>query len=1066
MELGTSVTLAIAVWGEEVRSCTLRTWNEFDGEERIPMQPADELSRDHRSIEGVPSEGARWFRATVTPRRLGILWYSFIIDMPQGAMFFGAQEGRTGGVGVLSWGEPPSFQITVYEKRQTPPSWFAGGVVYQIFPDRYRRGNHALERVKRELAADRRGIARRLVDWSTLPTYEKDESQRVIAWDFYGGDLEGVRDRLPQLAEMGVTAIYLNPIFQATSNHRYDTADYLRIDPLLGTEEDFVSLAQAAEEHGISLILDGVFNHTGADSRYFNRFGNYEDAGAWQSNDSPYYPWYTFHDDGTYEGWWGVDDLPAIRKDSASWQEFIAGAGGIVEKWTRLGAHGWRLDVADELSEPFIKAITRAATSVKSDALVLGEVWEDASNKISYSQMRHYLNGGELDSVMNYPFRDALIGYLVGTLSAGDFAETMESLHENYPPAAFALAMNLIGSHDRPRIFTLLGGAPDPATLSEEQRCSYRLSPDQRGLAKGRLWLALLVQMLTPGVPSIYYGDEVGMEGFSDPANRGSYPWGGGDADVPTMFRNALQLRRRLPVVRDGGFKAFAPTGDIYAFWRFSNPEHSGESACILVNRSTSATHEVALDAPAPLVDDLVTGRVPVDENGKLRVTLYPFGSSVLYFRDDDQGYAKQLVPGKGMVCHITSLPKQDGPGTFGACAKQFIDWLAKEGYRYWQVLPLTPPDAYGSPYAGMSLFAGNPRLIDTGGRTLEECFAAFAPDEGYERFVRDEATWLHPFATFCAIKDILGNETRWQKWGEPYRTYRPELAGLSELRDRVCFHMFCQYLFHLQLNELLGYAHERGIELVGDMPIYVSADSSDVWANPELFVLDEAGEPALLAGAPPDNFSDEGQLWGNPVYRWDAIADSGYAFWIERLSRAFELYDYVRLDHFLGFESYYTIERGKTAKQGKWRTGPGEELFRAAHDALGDLPLIAEDLGIVTPAVRCLTARCGFPGMDVVQFADYDVRWGYHPAPRKVVYTSTHDTPTLLGWVKKRFPEEGNPEELAKRLTEEALATSSEHAVFVTLQDVLGLGDEARMNVPGVAEGNWRWQAPPDALS
>ena len=273
-------------------------------------------------------------------------------------------------------------------------------------------------------------------------------------------------------------------------------------------------------------MLDGVFSHTGSDSRYFNREGRYGEGGAYRDPNSPYRSWYDFDSKykGGYRSWWGFETLPEVNEETPSYVEFITGEGGVIDTWLRRGAAGFRLDVADELPDEFIEKVRTAVKRVGPDKFLLGEVWEDASNKVSYSELRRYLLGDELDSAMNYPLRDAILGFLVGGETAHQCAERLETLRENYPPEALSCCLNLLGSHDKPRIASVLGGGPNESQLPEEERGRFRLDENSMGLAKGRFWLATLMQMTFPGVPSIYYGDEYGLEGLSDPGNRRTLP--------------------------------------------------------------------------------------------------------------------------------------------------------------------------------------------------------------------------------------------------------------------------------------------------------------------------------------------------------------------------------------------------------------------------------------------------------------------------------------------------------------------------------------------------------------
>ncbi len=1101
VQLGGTVRLTVDVLDEPKAQATLRLWVEGKGETLLPMSAT-------RRPEGLR------FSAEIEPECAEIHWYHFIVDDGHGNVrFLGARQGSVGGVGEVYWSEPPSFQITVYRKRAVYPEWFENAIVYQIFPDRFFRGRTWETSVVRDLEKEWRGTRRRLVeDWNAPVSYERDETGDVVAWDFYGGTLNGITEKLDYLADLGITALYLNPIFEALSDHRYDTGDYLKVDPILGDEDDFKHLAMEAARRGISLILDGVFNHTGTDSVYFNAYGNYPTVGASQSADSPYHDWYLLNPDGTYASWWGVKNMPAMNKASEGWRDFVFGRDGVVETWLRRGARGWRLDVADELTDEFIARIKEAETREKPDALLLGEVWEDASHKVAYSEMRHYFCGEELDGVMNYPFRTSVLAWLRGEIGASEFAEAMEALHENYPPHAFLSSMNLLGSHDRARVLTMLGGAPDPDTLTDEEKRAWRIPDDQLGLAKSRYWLALLILMCWPGPPCIYYGDEAGLQGMTDPYNRGTFPWGHEDPDTMAMVRNAIDLRRSLPFLSTGGFHAFSHGDEVFGFWR----EGGDDCACILVNRSPYETAMVELPMRGEAATELVGGsRLALSADGE-RITLpvWPLGSAVVYFHPKER-MSKALDWGTGVFCAITSVPNADGrPGTLGEPAKRFVDFLADAGQSYWQILPVNPTDATGSPYSGPSAFAANADLIDTGGKTLDEAVRDFRPDAGYVAFLEAEGEWLRPYAAYMAVRDLLteerggGHPGPWPEWPEAYRAYDPQLLERDELKDRIRHHQVVQYLFQRQWDELKRYAHERGIKIIGDMPIYVASDSADTWAHTELFSMLADGTQTELAGYPPDGETPQGQLWGNPTYDWEAMRADGYHWWLERMSRAFELYDEVRLDHFIGFERYWAIPMGKTPAEGRWRHGPGLDLFRAAYRRFGALPIIAEDLGDVTPAVRVLVETTGVPGMDIAIFADSDVRESYVPRLAKIAYTTTHDTTTLVGWVEERFyPNlrqtpterarmmastlEGKGPEGPDALREEApnapldlalakndlareareltdTARSIERRVLesdapvtiMPLQDVLLLDASARMNTPGTVGGNWTWQA------
>lgn len=1023
---------------------TLRVWTDERGEELLPMEGACEDDHVHYSV-------------SYTPAQTGVVWYSFDLAASDGATWrYGAREGWTTGEGDFAYGDPPSFQLTVYVPRQTQPDWYKNGIVYQVFPDRFARGADWRERAEKALAAHREGPARVLVeDWDTPPAYKKSEDGDILEWGFYGGTLRGVREKLDYLADLGVTVIYLNPIFEAASNHRYDTADYLRIDPMLGDEEEFCALAREAAARGISIMLDGVFNHCGQDSRYFNRYGNYLDPGAWQGDESPYRDWFFFNEDGTYDGWWGNPDLPDVNEKSPEYRELICGQDGVVRKWLRAGARGWRLDVADELSDGFIEDIKAAMVAERPDGALVGEVWEDASNKMAYGKLRQYFEGTELDGTMNYPLRTALLAFVRNQIGAPEMAARLEQLRENYPRDAFFSCLNLLGSHDRERLFTMLGDAPDPDTLSEEECAAFRLDEGHASLAMSRLWLTVLLQMTLPGVPCVYYGDERGMEGFRDPYNRAAFPWDGGRMDCATVFRNAIAVRKALPVLTTGDFEPFADGEDVFGFWRRGE---DGECVCVLANASLHDAHTVRVPMAGEAVSDVVSGAAPAVVDGCAEAFLWPLGTAVLHFHKQRR-LQEPLEPGMGVLCHVTSLPNEGRPGTLGAPARRFVDWLAECGQTYWQVLPVNPADGYGSPYAGLAAFAGNACLLEKDPADVLAELRDADDDPDYQAFLQKNKYWLTPYATFRAIKDLLG-EGPWQEWPDAYARFSPGLARRVELADGVDRHRKLQYEFQREWDELRAYANGRGIKIVGDMPMYVSGDSADVWAERDIFELDEKGYAQVQAGCPGDGFDPEGQLWGNPTYRWDVLATRGYDWWLARLERAVKTYDYVRLDHFIGFSSYYKIAKGKPAREGSFSFGPGLDLFRAAYQKLGPLPFIAEDLGVITPAVRALIAETGIPGMDIVQFSDGDVREGYEPKPGTVTFTGTHDNQTLLGFCQSHFGLEGDEAaQMADRIAASVLGSKNDVAIM-PLQDVLGLDDAARMNVPGVAEGNWSWQA------
>lgn len=481
---------------------------------------------------------------------VGLVWYSFRLE---------GLDGRREELGP--------FQLTVYDGAEEVPAWFGEGVTYQIFPDRFRRTR----------VPDPTGmVGGRSVHtgWEEEPVYRPDRNGEVRNRDFFGGDLAGVREKLGYLRGLGVDTLYFCPIFEAPENHRYGTGDYEKIDPMLGTEVDFRALCTDAHALGMRVVLDGVFNHQGFVSRYFNGDGSYESVGAVQSQDSPYYPWYHFsHWPDKYDSWWGIYSLPAVNEADSSYRRYIfGGADSIIRRWLAAGADGWRLDVADELPDDFIHGIHAAARQAKPEAVIIGEVWEDGSNKIAYGVRRRHILGGHCDGLMNYPFRGAALAYLRGG-DARDFMEAMETLRENYPRFAFYSAMNALGTHDTPRILTLLGVGNECRDRSREWRSSFRMDPDQRRRGKELLKLGAALLFAFPGSPTVYYGDEAGMEGFEDPFNRRTFPWGHEDSELLDWFTRLGHLRQESAALRRGGIRYRVSDGPLLAFTRACGEE-------------------------------------------------------------------------------------------------------------------------------------------------------------------------------------------------------------------------------------------------------------------------------------------------------------------------------------------------------------------------------------------------------------------------------------------------------------------------------------------------------------
>ena len=583
---GTEVSFAVFCTDEEnIVSGALHVTEEFAGREQtVPLT----LS------------GGAWRCVYAAPRRPELAWYRFSLRRRSGETVTLAQR-----------------QLTVYEERGAAPDWFGRGVSYQIFPDRFCRSR----------LPDAAGlVGDRTVheNWQDTPEYRPDERGEIRNRDFFGGDLAGIISKLDYLKSLGVTTLYLNPIFEAASNHRYNTADYMAIDPMLGTAEDFRALCREAHARGMRVLLDGVFNHTGSASRYFNADGFYPELGAAQSKDSPYYNWYHFtHWPDSYDAWWGIKTLPAVEENQASYRDFIIRSeDSVVRHWLRCGADGWRLDVADELPDDFIAELRQAMDAEKPDCLLLGEVWEDGSNKIAYDRRRKYLLGRETHGLMNYPFRTAALHWLCGG-DAAAFRESMEQLRENYPSPAFYSAMNFLSTHDTPRILTLLGGEPTPADKAE--RAAARLSPAGRELARRRLMLGALLLYTFPGSPTVYYGDEAGMEGYEDPLNRRAFPWGAEDEELLRWYRKLGQLRGGRPSLQRGDICYLYADGSGLALRR----QWDSEVTTAAMN-SGKEPLTMTLSWPHPIATDAMTGQQFLADHGTVRLILPPVSGVLL----------------------------------------------------------------------------------------------------------------------------------------------------------------------------------------------------------------------------------------------------------------------------------------------------------------------------------------------------------------------------------------------------------------------------------------------------
>lgn len=533
----------------------------------------------------------------------GLHFYYFQIHAPHGMFRLFKQGDDT------NMEEGDLWQISCISPDFTTPDWAKGAIIYQIFPDRFHRsgkcdltGKLHPYTVHRHWDED--------VDWAP------DENGIVHNNDFFGGNFRGITEKMDYIASLGTGIIYLNPISKAFSNHRYDTGDYKIPDPMLGTEADFRDMCDAAHARGMKVILDGVYSHTGSNSLYFDREGTFGGNGAYCRQDSPFYHWYTFYQwPNNYHSWWNFDTLPTVNKMHPDFIRYvITDEDSVVAHWMKLGADGFRLDVADELPDEFIRMIHDRIREINPEALLMGEVWEDASNKTAYNHRRRYFTNAELDSIMNYPFRTAILNFMRGRDDGRGFKETVMSIVENYPSQVVACNMNLLGTHDTPRILTAL---VDDFDGSREEKARRRLSRNQLEVARDRLMMASFLQYTLPGCPSLYYADETCMEGYKDPFNRRTYPWGREDTEILGHFRCLGKLRTQNIALRLGDIRFTVASDRHLAYTRSAQ----GQTLSIYVNRSGDAW-----DIPA----GRVTFGKNIDTIAPDRLTLGPRGFCVM----------------------------------------------------------------------------------------------------------------------------------------------------------------------------------------------------------------------------------------------------------------------------------------------------------------------------------------------------------------------------------------------------------------------------------------------------
>ncbi|MDQ0300661.1 4-alpha-glucanotransferase [Salibacterium salarium] len=569
----------------------------------------------------------RYESRITTPEEPQLLWYFFEVVTDNHSLYYGREEVFESGAGHIYDHIPPSWQITVYDPVYQTPNWWKHATMYQIFPDRfYRSGTVDVTHAPKTSLLH--------THWDDEPLYIFNEKKEVTRWDFFGGDLQGVIAKLDYLQSLGVTVLYLNPIFEAESNHRYDTGDYHTIDPFLGDKNDFIELIDKAADCNIEIMLDGVFSHTGSNSKYFNREGQYSTLGAYQSKDSPYYEWYTFHNHPyDYETWWGVGTLPTLNKENQDYQDFlIYDKESVIKTWQQRGMKNWRLDVADELPDDLIKKIYKQMKNDDESSVLLGEVWEDATNKTAYGKRRDYFLGGVLDSVMNYPLRRIMLDFMKGEIDAGVVHRKLMTLREHYPKHYFYSLMNMLSNHDVERIKTVL-----------EKNVLAHPMEERKEIVKAQVKALSLWLYSFPGIPSLYYGDEAGLTGGKDPDNRKPYPWGKEDRELISWYKKLGSWRNKFTALRTGHWKSHFLNQHVYSFerWTENGEDTFGKKAdnehmIYFINRDHRESEEVTLSVKKEGnwqdIQNLL--RIFPSKNGKLRLTLEPNESMLLQYLD------------------------------------------------------------------------------------------------------------------------------------------------------------------------------------------------------------------------------------------------------------------------------------------------------------------------------------------------------------------------------------------------------------------------------------------------
>lgn len=474
------------------------------------------------------------------------------------------------------------FRLLIHSSDFKTPDWFKQKAMYHIFVDRYAKSKSNI-RVRDDAEINQ--------DWyNGIPQFAEFPGAFVKNNMFFGGTLDGIVEKLPEIQSLGIGTIYLSPVFEAYSNHKYDTGNYEKVDEMFGGEAAFDRLIVEAKKYGIKIILDGVFNHTGDNSKYFNRYGKYNELGAYQSLDSEFYDWYTFKDYPTsYDCWWNIEILPRLNSDNEKCREYLAGKSGIGASYVKRSIGGWRLDVADELSDVFLEKFRQSVKDVSEDAIIIGEVWENAADKIAYGKRRHYFNGKQLDSVMNYPLRNGILDFVMHE-DAESLYNVLVELYSSYPKCVCDCLMNLLGTHDTERVLTVLADAGTDM-MTNQELSTFKMSEEQYNIARRRLMLASVIQYTVYGVPSLFYGDEAGIQGGRDPFCRMPYPWGREDKCLLEHYRKLGTIRSNENVFNGGDFEITNLANGFIAYERLKD-----DARVLIVANSSSISHSLSLD--------------------------------------------------------------------------------------------------------------------------------------------------------------------------------------------------------------------------------------------------------------------------------------------------------------------------------------------------------------------------------------------------------------------------------------------------------------------------------------